>query len=140
MAKEIGNCIKLTLAAGSGGSVPDTTVGFRWVLRSRRRMFNTTPENIATDEEYTFGTRTGILDAWFNHTVGSTTPPVPDGAVGTAVLYPDFINTAGKFYTCKVLVAEMDFEAQSNTGGQPNVWHYQFQCTVVGSTNGVVPT
>lgn len=141
-SKETGNLIKFTYAAGSGGTAIITTEGFRWTLRGKRRMFNTTPEQTVTDEEFTYGTRSYVLDAWFNHEIGTATPPIPDGAIGTCVLYPDFINTAGKFYTVKVLVSDFDFEAQSNQGGQPNVWHYRFQCTRDNdnSLNAVVPT
>jgi hypothetical protein len=139
-SKETGNLIKMTFSAGSGGTAITTTEGFRWTLRSRRRMWNTTPEQSSTDEEYTQGTRSGILDFWITHEIGSSTPPIPDGAIGSAVLYPDFINTIGKYYTCQILVMDFDFEAQANTGGQPNVWHYRCQCTLNGSTNGIVAT
>ena len=136
MALLKGNNMQFTWSLSEGPTTE--TRGFRWVLATQVRMFNTTPEATDTWEEYTEGTTTGFLEADFNVDSG-TTPPLPVGAVGAAVLYLNK-SSGGKYYTCQAKCMGHVISGQSNTGGAPQVVRYRFQVTLNGSTAGVVAT
>lgn len=138
MALLKGNNMQFTWTLSSTEGPVTVTRGFRWVLATQVRMFNTTPEATDTWEEYTEGTTTGFLEADFNVDSG-TTPKIPIGVTGDAVLYLNK-SGGGKYYTCKAKCMGHVISGQSNTGGAPQVVRYRFQITLSGSTAGVVAT
>lgn len=143
--KLTGNLIKLSWAPGAGGVALSTTPyslttrGFSWDLTATARMHNTTPEQSPTWEEYTPGTYTGTLT--FRCFIDSATaaPPIPDGVLATATLYPNYTQT-GKYYAVSCYIESSSFVATSNTGGQPEIVEYRCQVSWNGTTAAIAPT
>jgi hypothetical protein len=130
-----GNNMQFTWSLSNEGPTTETR-GFRWTLATQVRMYNTTPEATDTWEEYTEGMTTGNLEADFNID-SATTPPLPIGATGVAVLYLNK-SGGGRSYTCQAKCMGQVIAGQSNTGGAPQVARYRFQVTLNGATAGIV--
>lgn len=134
MAYLKGNNMQFTWSL-SGEGPQNETIGHKWDLTASVRQFNTTPEATDTWEEYTSGMSTGRLRAQF-FVDSATTPPIPIGAVGVAVLWLNK-TTGTRAYTCQARCSNMHIAGQSNTGGAPQIVVYEFQVTLNGVTAGI---